>query len=111
MSFPGEQSGPHGSGVPSDQPDGSLIEYYQSIARASHGLLEAAYQGDWTRFEAIAHQCRELIAALKDASVELPLNGDEQQRRIEILRGILRDDACIRARTEPWLRDLDEFLA
>lgn len=111
MSVKGEEADPSDNGDSPSPMDGSLLEYYENIARASHCLLEAAYQGDWSRFEDIADQCRELIAALKDASTDAELTRDEQERRISILRGILRDDACIRARTEPWLRDLDEFLA
>jgi flagellar protein FliT len=98
-------------GATSGTGDPGLIAYYERIADASHSMLEAAYAGDWVRFEQIADQCQGLIAALRDASANAALGEQDRQRRLVLLREILRDDARIRAHAEPWLRDLDEFLA
>ena len=35
----------------------------------------------------------------------------DHYERIALLRDILRDDAHIRARAEPWLRNLEQFLS
>ncbi len=88
----------------------SLIQQYEEIAQASRSMLQAAHQGDWDEVERIQGRCREMIAELKTASERDALADSEQRRRIELLRSILDDDAQIRARAEPWLRNLEEFL-
>jgi len=88
-----------------------LIRHYEEIALASRSMLDAAHQGDWSAVERIEAQCLELIAALKEAARTGSLSETERARRITLLRAILRDDAQIRVRAEPWLRELEEFLA
>lgn len=100
-------------GYPGDPSPGQscgLIQQYEAIAQASRSMLEAAHLGNWDRVEQIEARCREMIAALKQASAKNSLGAAEQRRRIALLRSILNDDAQIRARAEPWLRDLEELL-
>jgi flagellar protein FliT len=87
-----------------------LIGHYESIARASRSMLEAARQGDWPEVEKIELKCLELIEGLKRAAAHEALGTSEKVRRVAILRAILEDDAQIRLRAEPWLRDLEYFL-
>lgn len=88
-----------------------LIEHYEEIARASREMLRAAQAGDWVEVDAIEQRCRDTIAALKRASAGTRLAEAENRRRLAILRSILKDDAEIRLRAEPWLRDLESLLS
>ncbi len=96
-----EQADGHSSGV---------MDQYEEIADASRSMLEAAHRGDWGQVMEIEERCQQLIAALKLASHRDALGDREQRRRIALLRSILNDDAQIRVRAEPWLRDLEDFL-
>jgi flagellar protein FliT len=87
-----------------------LIQRYEAIAQASRKMLSAARSDDWDEVARLEGRCRELIAELKAASRSERLSGAEQRRRIELLRGILADDAEIRARAEPWLRQLERLV-
>ena len=87
-----------------------LLSRYEEIARESRAMLEAAGRGDWERVEQIEARCRELIEGLKRAATGSPLTQAEQRHRIALLRAILEDDAQIRERAEPWLRELEELL-
>jgi flagellar protein FliT len=87
-----------------------LIGRYEEIASASRSMLEAARTGDWAQVEQIELHCREMIAALKRASVGDSLSDAEKDQRIALLRSILADDAQIRLRAEPWLLELENFL-
>jgi flagellar protein FliT len=88
-----------------------LIRQYEEIADASRAMLDAARAGDWEGVGRIEERCRQLIVALKQASSRGKLSAPENRRRLVILRSILDDDAQIRIRSEPWLRDLEDFLA
>ncbi|SPJ17811.1 Flagellar chaperone (modular protein) [Burkholderiales bacterium] len=96
-----------------EQADGyssGLIHQYEEIATASRSMLDAAHRGDWCQVKEIEERCQQMIAALKLASPRDALGDREQRRRIALLRSILNDDAQIRVRAEPWLRDLEDFL-
>ena len=92
-------------------PSCGLINRYEDIASASRSMLDAARRGDWEEVEQIEGKCRHLIEALKVAAATDTLSDNERERRMVLLRTILKDDAQIRMRAEPWLRDLESFLA
>ena len=92
-------------------PSCGLINRYEDIASASRSMLDAAHRGDWAEVEQIEGQCREMIEALKIAAATDTLSENEKARRMILLRTILKDDAQIRLRAEPWLSDLECFLA
>lgn len=87
-----------------------LIQRYESIAQASRRMLSAARDDDWDEVARQESRCKDLIAELKAAAKTERLADAEQRRRIELLRSILADDAEIRARAEPWLRQLERLL-
>ncbi len=89
----------------------SLIAHYEAIAQASHAMLAAARAEDWGRVGALEDECRALIARLQAESAGAVLGAEEQQRRVQLLREILADDAEIRARSEPWLQELETLFA
>ncbi|MCS6945807.1 MAG: flagellar protein FliT [Sutterellaceae bacterium] len=87
-----------------------VIACYEAIARASRQMLAAARADDWAQVQRLEEQCRDLIVTLKQAARGSRLSVAEQRRRIELLRGILADDAEIRRRAEPWLQQLERLL-
>ena len=89
---------------------GPLIERYEGIARLSRDMLTAAHREDWVEVARLGACCRALIDDLKRAALAGMLNEVEEQRRIELLREILHDDAQIRLRAEPWLVELEQLL-
>jgi flagellar protein FliT len=89
----------------------SLIAHYEAIAQASHAMLAAARAEDWVRVGALEDECRALIARLQADAQGVALGAAEQRRRVQLLRDILADDAEIRARSEPWLQELETLFA
>jgi len=87
-----------------------LIDHYELIAQASHEMLAAARHGDWESVARLEEACKALIAELKRAATGDRLSMSEQRQRIALLRAILADDAEVRARAEPWLRQLEHLI-
>lgn len=85
------------------------MEAYESVARASRDLLDAARAGDWERFDRQQARCH---AQVELARHVLPrtLSAAESRRRREILMGILADDREIRDILEPVTRRLESIL-
>jgi flagellar protein FliT len=88
-----------------------LIGHYEAIARASQRMLDAARGDDWDEVARQEDRCRTLIAALKAASLEFPLRPADNRRRMDLLRRILADDAEIRGRSDPWLKQLERLIS
>jgi flagellar protein FliT len=88
----------------------SLIEHYEAIAAASQTMLAAARLEDWDEVARQEDRCRGLIARLQQAAEGSP-EAVDNRRRFAILRAVLADDAEIRERAEPWLRELELMLA
>lgn len=88
-----------------------LIHRYEAIALASRCMLTAARRGDWDEVARLEDRCRALIEQLKAAAGFERLDADAQRTRVRLLRGILADDAEIRARAEPWLAQLERLIA
>ena len=87
-----------------------LIDCYEQIAQASHEMLAAARHGDWDSVARLEAACRGLICELQVQAASQRLGAGEQRRRLALLRSILADDAEIRDRSEPWLRELEKLL-
>jgi flagellar protein FliT len=87
------------------------IEHYEAIARASQSMLEAARSSDWDEVGRLEEHCRALIDALNEASQTAALRPTDNRRRMELLQRILADDAEIRDRSDPWLKQLEHLLS
>jgi len=87
-----------------------LIAHYEAIADASQVMLVAARADDWDEVGRQEERCRELIARLGAAAGSSTLPPPDNGRRIALLRSILADDAEIRDRSEPWLKEVERLL-
>jgi len=87
-----------------------LIERYQEVARVSREMVIAAHREDWDEVARLEVECQARIGELKQAAMIEPLGAYEQRRRIQLLRVILRHDAQIRSRAEPWLLELERLI-
>lgn len=87
-----------------------ILNTYESISATTGHMLEAARNGDWDRLAALERDCRALVEALRSGETTVRLGGDARQRKIEIIRKVLADDAEIRNLTEPWMAELEAFL-
>jgi flagellar protein FliT len=101
---------PPDDGIPLPRAARPLIDRYAEIAQASREMLAAAREEDWDRVVQLEARCCRLIEQLRAAAMGgMQLAPDEQRKRIELLRGILSDDAEICARSEPWLQQLEDL--
>jgi flagellar protein FliT len=87
-----------------------LIRRYEVIAQMSRAMLAAARANNWDEVAEINDICRVMIEELKASAAREALSADESRRRVQALRSILADDAEIRARAEPWLRQLETLI-
>lgn len=93
-------------GIPEVAP---ALHLYEAIADLSRQMVEASRADDWPRVGALEDQCRAVIATMMASAAPRLPSRPERQRRIDLLRAILANDAIIRARSAPWLRQLENL--
>lgn len=87
-----------------------IIEVYEDIQAASRDMLNAARASNWHELTALETKCRAKVASLIGAEPHEPLSPAQQQRKSEIVRQVLADDAAIRNLAEPWMAQLQHIL-
>ena len=82
------------------------LQTYETLEHISHRMLSAARNAEWDLLISLERDCRTLVDGLS----RHPADGQVHQRRQEIIRRILVDDAEIRDITEPWMARSKQFL-
>lgn len=89
-----------------------LITTYERILAITDAMLAAARRDDWDQVSALERDCRgevdSLIALGDDGPV---LNRPLRERKVEIVRMVLADDAEIRRIAEPRLAELGKLIS
>jgi len=91
----------------------SVLHHYEAIALASSEMRAAAQAANWIEVARHEERCSVLIAALKAATCfpNATLNAMEDERRVQLLRQILNDDAQIRSYAEPWIEPITAYIS
>lgn len=87
-----------------------IIATYENMLTVSGQMLEAAKSSDWDRLVDLEKHCRALAERLSAGGASPRLTGQLRQRKVEIIRRMLADDAEIRNLTQPWMAQLQQFL-
>lgn len=87
-----------------------IIITYEAILNTTNKMLVAAKDSEWEELIKLEKACRTLAQKLVQDEEEPVLSTEEQQRKIDLIRQILADDAEIRTITEPWMSKLQEMI-
>ena len=90
-----------------DDHTSKLLRYYAALESASNEMLQAARAGDWDSVCHLEGACAVMIAKVRQLAQEQPLQPQEQDERMRILRSIMAHDAEIRRICEPLPSILD----
>ena len=65
---------------------------------------------EWDKLVDIEKQCSRQVAIMKPVDATAVLDGAARQRKIQLIKKILADDAEIRNRTETWMGQLQRIM-
>lgn len=86
------------------------IEIYEQMCALSNRMVEAARANDWERLIDLERA----VAGLRDTLLKDADDGDtnprEAEKKRDLIRRILQDDAEVRRHTEPWMEHVRRFL-
>lgn len=87
-----------------------IIVNYESLSALTAQMREAAVQGEWDKLVSIERQCSSHVATMKSADAVTTLDESSRQRKIQLIKKILADDAEIRNHTEVWMGQLQRIM-
>ena len=87
-----------------------IIGAYEAILTITGQMLAAARNDDWDRLVALEQDCKRRVEELIANNSGQPLSSQFHQRKAEIIRKVLADDAEIRNITEPWMAQLQNLI-
>ena len=87
-----------------------VIMNYESLSAITGQMRDAAVHGEWDALVGLEQQCSRHVATMKPADASATLNESARQRKIQLIRKILADDAEIRNRTEIWMTQLQHIM-
>ncbi len=87
-----------------------VIANYESLSALTSKMLDAALQQKWDALIGLEQQCSQHIAAMKPIDAAAILDEPARQRKIQLIKKILADDAEIRSRTESWMGQLQRIM-
>lgn len=86
-----------------------MLSTYEALSALTGTMLTAAREGEWEHLATLEQRCRSYVGSLTETP-SIPLSAQEQRAKVAIIRAILRNDAQIRALTEPRLHELQQRL-
>jgi flagellar protein FliT len=87
-----------------------IIHNYESLSAITSRMRDAAEQGEWDALVSLEQQCSRYVATMKAADAATALDETSRQRKIQLIKKILADDAEIRNRTEVWMGQLQRLM-
>lgn len=86
-----------------------VLAMYENIATLSSRMTVAASEGDWNVLAQLETQCTLHASAARGGVPKL--EGEQRQRKIDLLKQIMANDRAVRDITEPWMNQLDRALS
>ncbi len=86
-----------------------VIANYESLSVLTGQMRDAAAQEDWDKLVCIEKRCSHQVDAMKSDDAVAVLDEAARQRKIQLIKKILADDAAIRNCTETWIGQLQRI--
>jgi flagellar protein FliT len=87
-----------------------IITNYESLSSIISQMRDAAVYGEWDKLMELEQQCKQHVATMQAADAVAKLDEPSRQRKVQLIKKILADDAEIRNRTESWMSQLQNFM-
>ncbi|MDZ4201255.1 MAG: flagellar protein FliT [Gallionella sp.] len=87
-----------------------VIAAYESLSALTGKMRAAASDGEWDALVELEQQCSRQVAKLKPIDEVTKLDQPLRERKVQLLKKILADDADIRSHTEAWMGQLQHIM-
>jgi flagellar protein FliT len=88
----------------------TVVTNYESLSAITEQMRAAANQGEWDKLVDLEKQCSHHVETMKASDAGAKLDESARQRKIQLIKKILADDADIRSHTEVWMGQLQRIM-
>ncbi len=87
-----------------------LIAIYENVAVITDQMVSAAQELDWELLARLEQSCSLQVQAIRDNDGPVPLEQEQRQQKLNVIKKILADDKKIREITEPRMVVLSQLM-
>jgi len=91
-----------------DSPE--VIAHYEALSTLTEQMHAAAIHGEWDRLVELEEQRGRVVATIRQLDAVSTLDGIDLQRKAQLIKNILTQEADIRTRTETWMTELQKHI-
>ncbi|MDD2721916.1 MAG: flagellar protein FliT [Gallionella sp.] len=87
-----------------------VLTHYESLSGLTAQMRTAAQSGEWDTLIGLEQQCSRHVEQMRAVTTNISLDESSRQRKIQLIKKILADDAAIRNQTESWMGQLQRIM-
>ncbi|MRW89541.1 flagellar protein FliT [Duganella sp. FT80W] len=87
-----------------------VLSVYAAMADLTEQMVQAAQRSDWDALVLLEQRCAAHAQVLREQEPRQPMRGAERERKIELIRQMLKADRQIRDLTMPWMAQLSKLI-
>lgn len=87
-----------------------ILSVYADMAKLTEQMLDRARLGEWDEMVALEQRCAMHVRVLQGQEDPQPMQGEQRERKVELIRQMLTADRQIRDLTMPWMAQLSALI-
>lgn len=87
-----------------------VLSVYAAMAELTEQMVQAATRSDWDALVLLEQRCAAQVQLLREQEPQQPMAGADRERKIELIRQMLKADRQIRDLTMPWMAQLSKLI-
>lgn len=87
-----------------------VLSVYAGMAKLTEQMLDHARRGEWDEMVELEQRCAMHVRTLQGQEDPQPMQGEQRERKVELIRRMLNADRQIRDLTMPWMAQLSALI-
>lgn len=87
-----------------------VLSVYADLAKLTEHMLGHASRGEWDEMVELEQRCAMHVRTLQSQEDPRPMQGEQRERKVELIRQMLTADRQIRDLTMPWMAQLSALI-
>ncbi|CAN7164097.1 flagellar protein FliT [Pseudoduganella sp. LjRoot289] len=87
-----------------------VLNVYADMAELTEQMLGHASRGEWDEMVELEQRCAMHVRTLQGQEDPQPMQGEQRERKVELIRKMLTADRQIRDLTMPWMAQLSALI-
>ncbi len=87
------------------------ISHYETLSQLTAKMRDAAQASEWDSLVELEQNCSQQVSKMRSEKIDnSQLDESSRQRKIQLIKKILADDAQVREHTEDWMQQMQRIM-